>query len=75
MWFLIKQMVKDPQSPSVLQVQSVVNGEVQEYIVQEDVEQAVQQECKVRFSMAHSMPIMNTLLGKRLCYLSDIALA
>jgi hypothetical protein len=28
MWFLVKRTVKDPQSPSVLRVQRVVNGEV-----------------------------------------------
>jgi hypothetical protein len=42
MWFLIKRTVKDPQSPSVLRVQRVVNGKVKEYVVQEDVEQAIQ---------------------------------
>jgi hypothetical protein len=47
MWFLIKRTVKDPQSPSVLRVQRVVGGEVKEYVTQEDVEQAIQQECKV----------------------------
>jgi hypothetical protein len=75
MWYLIKQTVKDPHSPSVLRVQWVVNGEVKEYIVQEDVEQAIQCECKVRFSLAHSAPIMKSLLGKRLRYLSDESLA
>jgi hypothetical protein len=30
MWFLIKRMVKDPHSPSVLRVQRVVDGEVKE---------------------------------------------
>ena len=49
MWYLIKQTVKDLQSPSVLRVQRVVNGEVKEYIVQEDVKQAIQRECKIRF--------------------------
>jgi hypothetical protein len=63
--------VKDPHSPSILRVQRVVEGEVKEYTVQEDVEQAVQQECKVRFSLAHSAPIMNSLLGEKLRYLSD----
>jgi hypothetical protein len=58
-----------------LQVQRVVNGEVMEYVVQKDMEQAIQRECKVRFSLAHSMPIMTTLLGKCLRYLSDKALA
>ena len=49
MWYLIKRTVKDPHSPSVLRVQRVVKGETQEYTVQEDVEQAIQRECKVRF--------------------------
>jgi hypothetical protein len=74
-WFLIKRTVEDPQSPSVLRVQKVVNREVKEYVVQEDVEQAIQRECKIRFSLAHSAPIMTTLLGKCICYLSDEALA
>jgi hypothetical protein len=43
--------------------------------VQEDVEQAIQRECEVRFSLAHSAPIMMTLLGECLCYLSDKELA
>ncbi len=75
MSFLIKRTVKDPQSPSVLWVQRVVNGEVKEYVVQEDMEQAIQRECKVRFSLAHSALIMTTLLSERLRYLSDEALA
>ncbi len=44
-------------------------------MVQEDVEQAIQRECEVRFSLAHSAPIMTTLLGERLCYLLDETLA
>jgi hypothetical protein len=75
MWYLIKQTVKDPHSPSVLRVQRVVNGEVKEYIIQEDVKQAIQHECEIRFSLAHSAPIMKTLLGERLRYLSDKSLA
>ncbi len=59
----------------MLQVQRVVNGKVKEYIVQEDMEQAIQQECELRFSLAHSAPIMMTLLGECLCYLSDKELA
>jgi hypothetical protein len=62
MWYLIKQTVKDPHSPSVLRVQRVVNGEVKEYIVQENVKQAIQRKCKIRFSLAHSTLIMKTLL-------------
>jgi hypothetical protein len=75
MWYLIKRTVKDPCSPSVLRIQRVVNREVKEYIIQEDVKQAIQRECEVRFLLAHSAPIMKTLLGKRLRYLSDGALA
>jgi hypothetical protein len=75
MWFLIKRTVKDPQSPSVLRVQRVVNGEVTEYVVQEDVEQAIQRECEIRFSLAHSALIMTTLLGECLRYLLDETLA
>ena len=32
MWYLIKQIVKDPANPSVLRVQWVVNGEVKDYM-------------------------------------------
>jgi hypothetical protein len=73
MWYLIKRTVKDPHSPSILRVQRVVEGEVKEYTVQEDVEQAIQQECEVRFSLAHSAPIMKSLLGlgEKLRYLLD----
>ena len=74
MWYLIKRTVRDPHSPRVLWVQRVVEGEVKEYTVQEDVEQAMQQECKVRFSLAHSAPVMKTLLGERLQYLSNESL-
>ena len=66
MWYLIKRTVKDLCSPSVLRVQRVVNREVKEYIIQEDVEQAIQRECEVRFLLAHSAPIMKTFLGERL---------
>ncbi len=66
MWYLIKRTVKDPHSPSVLRVQCVIEGEVNEFIEQEEVEHAIQHECEIRFSLAHSAPIMNTLLGERL---------
>ena len=77
MWYLIKRTVRDPYSPSVLRVQRVVEREVKEYTVQEqeDVEQAIQRECEVRFLLAHSALVMKTLLGESLCYLSDETLA
>jgi hypothetical protein len=55
MWYLIKRTVKNPANPSVLRVQRVVKGEVKEYIMQEDVEQAIQRECEIRFTLAHSV--------------------
>ncbi len=58
MWYLIKRTFKDPHSPTVLRVQRIIDGEVKEYTVQEDVEQAIKLECKVRFSLAHSAPIL-----------------
>ena len=74
-WYLIKRTVKEPKSPSVLKVQKIIEGEVHEYKEQEDVEQVIQQECEVRFTLAHSAPIMRTLLGERLRYLSDEEIA
>ncbi len=64
-----------PMQPECLEGTRVVNGEVKEYIIQEDVEQAIQRECEARFPLAHSAPNMKTLLGERLRYLSDEALA
>jgi hypothetical protein len=61
MSYLIEKTVKDPQSPSILRVQRIIEGEVREYMVQEDVEHPIQQECEVQFSLAHSAPIMNSL--------------
>ncbi len=75
MWYLIKRTVKDPHSPSVLKVQRVIGGKTNKYAIQEDAENAIQRECKVRFSLAHSAPIMTTLLGDRLKYLKDEELA
>ncbi len=75
MWYLIKRTVKDPHSQSVLRVQQVVEGEVKEFTEQEDLEHAIQRKCEIRFSLAHSAPIMKTLLRERLQYLSDETLA
>ncbi len=71
MWYVIKRTVKGLQSPSVLKVQQVINGKIHKYKVQEDVENAIQPECEIRFYLAHSAPIMSTLLGERSRYLSD----
>ncbi len=65
MWYVIKEMVKDPQSPSILKVKWVINGEPHEHKVQEDIENTIQQECEIRFLLAHSAPIMKTLLGEQ----------
>ena len=39
------------------------------------MENAIQRECNNRFSLAHSAPIMSSLLGERLRYLKDKELA
>ena len=39
------------------------------------MENAIQRECNIRFSLAHSAPIMPSLLGERLRYLKDKELA
>jgi hypothetical protein len=75
MWYRIKRTVKDPHSPSVLKVQWVLDSKTKDYSIQEDMENAIQRECEVRFSHAHSAPIMLTLLGNRLRYLGDEELA
>jgi hypothetical protein len=59
----------------VLKVQQVLDVKIQEYTVQEDMENAIQRECKIRFSLAHSALIMLTLLGKWFRYLADDELA
>ncbi len=75
MWYLIKRTVKDPHSPSVLKVQLLLDGETKEYIILENAENAIQRECEIRFSLAHSTSIMSTLLGEQLRYLKDKELA
>ena len=75
MWHLIKRTVKNPHSPSVLKVQRIIGGDTREYHTQEDVEYAIQRECEIRFSLAHSAPIMSNLLGHKLRYLGDADLA
>ena len=71
MWYLIKCTVKDSCSPSVLKIQRVIGGKTNEYTIQEDVKNAIQRECEVRFSLAHSALIMTMLLGNQLRYLGD----
>jgi hypothetical protein len=61
MWHLIKRTVKDPHSPSVLKVQRTLGDSTEEYTIQEDVKNAIQQECKIRRSW-DSCPY---LVGKR----------
>ena len=63
------------QPYSVLKVQRVIGSKTNGYTIQEDVENAIQRDCKVRFSLAHSAPIMTTLLGDQLRYLGDEELA
>ena len=48
---------------------------MQEYNSKKDVEQVVQEECEIRFNLAHKAPIMNHALAKRLRYLEDEEIA
>lgn len=75
MWYLIKRVTKDPQSPAILKVQRVANNKVMEYNDQASVNDAIQRECKVCFELAHSAPISKSLLDDKLRYLSDEAIA
>ena len=43
--------------------------------MQEDAKQAIQRKCEIRFTLAHSAPIMKSLLGDWVRYLSDESLA
>ena len=56
MWYLIKRTVKDPHSPSVLKVQRVVEGNIEEYTVQEDVEQQSSDNVKSGFCLHTALP-------------------
>ena len=42
---------------------------------QEEIEKVIQDKCEVRFTLAHSAPIMTTLLGEKLRYLSSEEIA
>jgi len=53
-------------SPSVLKVQRVIDGETKDYSIQEDVENAIKRECKIRFSLTHSVPIAGVCLVEKL---------
>ncbi len=61
MWQLIQRTTANPHSPSVLRVQRVVDGETREYTDQDEVKNGIQCKCEIRFSLAHSAPIMNSL--------------
>jgi hypothetical protein len=64
MWYLIKRMVKDPHSPSVLRVQQVVEGEVKEFTEQEEVEYVIQRKCKIPFHLLTALQSWKLSLGK-----------
>ena len=75
MWTNIKYVVKDPRGSQVLKVQRLEHGVVCEYTNKEDIEKVVQEECKSRFTLAHSAPIMKHLLAGKLRYLEDKEIA
>ena len=75
MWYMIQCTVKGARSPKVLNVKRVENDVVHEYNSQEDVEQVVQKECKIRFNLAHKATIMKHTLAKKLRHLKDEEIA
>ena len=72
---MIQRTVKDPRSPAVFKVQQVINGQVHSYKIKPEVEEVIQKECEVRFTLGHRVPAMKSFLAKRLRYLSDEDLA
>ena len=54
-----------------MKVQRLTDGELQEFREQDKIESEIQKECEARFTLAHSAPIMNSLLGEKLRYLED----
>ena len=71
MWTNIKYEVKDPRSSQVLRVQRLEHGEVNECTSKEDIERVAQEECDLRFTLAHNAPIMKHSLAGKLRYLED----
>jgi hypothetical protein len=75
MWYIISRATKGPRSPAVLKVERIINGRKVCLEEEEGVVSAIQEETEVRFTLAHSAPISKTLLGEKLRYLSDEAIA
>ena len=71
MWASIKRVIKDPPTRSVMRVERMVNNQIIKFTTQEEVEMAIQAECSDQLTLAHSAPIMGTLLRERLRYLAD----
>ena len=72
---MIQCTVKDPRSPAVFKVQQVINGQVHSYKTKPEVEEVIQKECEVRFTLGHRAPVTKNFLAKQLRYLSDEDLA
>ena len=62
-------------SLEVLRVQRVEDGRMCEYKTKEEVEQVVQEECKIRFKLAHKAPVTKHALANKFRYLEDEELA
>ena len=75
MWKRIKRVTNKSTSRACREVQ-VSNGQSMiTYTQKEDIEQAIQQEIRNRFSLGNCAPISNTLLGTELRYLSNSDIA
>ena len=63
--------MKDPGSPAVIKVQTVINRKTSTYTKQPESERVIQKQCKCRFTVTHRAPTMKHSLGVKLRYLSD----
>ena len=63
-------------SRGVLRVlERYMNGQLETTTEQEDVLPGIQEETEFRFLLAHSATFTNTMLAKKLGYLSDVQVA
>ena len=75
MWYFINRSQKDPRCGSFHLVQRMVDGEVQDSTCQEDTEDFIFEEAKMRFQLAAEAPISSSTLREQLGYLANIEIA
>ena len=66
-----KGIVREPNSLAMCKVQKVTGGNTSTYTEQHNIENIVQKECEVQFTLAHRVPIKKHLLANKLRFLSN----